>query len=285
MRIHPRTISAKYPDGSFKELALIYEDALCKAAPVAAHAPTPIPVPAAPLPIVSRSERYALPGGRDLSGGAVVRPATPAAATVQPPVAPGAGPVWTCGRKRTPPRRTDHPGANVQRGRNNTDEPRRVAAAPKPSTRAENQTPDLKKGETLVLIEGVKQLQDSGGTLWGRNPASSAREGRVFLWRTRKVWSDMSAQLGPPSSSQVRLTRCSPSPRPQELRDQKEGRRFGSAMGPWLCENVRCRHLQPRMGSATIQVVSLGSPSLKRRLIYGNPNPVETCFCVSRDRA
>ena len=160
-----RAYLRKYPDGSFKELALIYEDALCKAAPVAAHAPTPIPVPAAPLPIVPDPNVTPSPADATLAAAPVVRPATPAAATVQPPVAPGAGPSMDVRKERT--HHAARPSGRERPARaQHTDEPRRVAAAPKPSTRAENQTPDLKKGETWFYIGG-KQCKTLGGR-WGK---------------------------------------------------------------------------------------------------------------------
>jgi|GraSoi_2013_20cm_1033751.scaffolds.fasta_scaffold224122_1 hypothetical protein len=71
--------------------------------------------------------------------------------------------------------------------------------------------------------------------------------------RTRKVWSDMSAQLGPPSSSQGAPDEVQPKPRPQELRDQKEGRRF---VPQWVLV-VRKRQMQTfaaTHGLCTIQV-------------------------------
>jgi hypothetical protein len=159
-----RAYLRKYPEGSFEELALIYEDALCKAAPVAAHAPARILVPAARLPIVPDPNVPPSPADATLAAPAV-SPTAPAAAAVQPPVAPGAGANMNVRKERAHhaarPSERERPA-----GAQHTDEPRRVDIAPKPSTRAENQMPDLKKGETWFYIGG-KQCKTLGGS-WGK---------------------------------------------------------------------------------------------------------------------
>jgi len=168
-----RAYLRRYPDGSFKELALIYADALCKAAPVAAHAPAPIPVPAAPLPIVPDPNVTPSPADATLAAAPVVpqaarlvRPAAPAAAAVQPSVAPGAGASTDAQKER--PRYAARPSERERPARaQHIDEPRRVDAAPKPSMRAENQPPDLKKGETWFYMGG-KQCKTPGGS-WAKD--------------------------------------------------------------------------------------------------------------------
>ena len=155
----------KYPDGSFKELAPIYEEALCKAAPVAAQAPAPIPVPGAPLPIIPGPNITPSPADATVAAAPVVQPAVPPGAAVQPPGLPRADPNMDVRKERghhtaRPPER-ERP-ARAQ----HTDGPRRAEAAAKPSTRAENQTPDLKKGETWFYMGG-KQCKTRGGG-WGK---------------------------------------------------------------------------------------------------------------------